>query len=73
MPLKIIGTISHIHEGGIDLLALQVGVLRKGFDAKAVLDNAAVLAKSGTSALVNQDITVSHPVGGKPQNGDMAP
>ena len=64
MPVKVIGAVANVCEGGIDLLALQAGILGEGFDAKVVLHNPTMFTESRTTALVHQNVTISHSVGG---------
>ena len=51
MLIEVLGTVSDVHEGGIDLLALQTGVVLEGLRAKVVLHDATMFAEPRTSAL----------------------
>ena len=63
MPVEVVGTIANVHEGGIDLLALQAGVACEGLGVKVVLHDPTMFTEARTAALVHQNITISHSVG----------
>ena len=53
VPVKVVGTITDVHEGDIDLLSLQARVARERFGAKVFLHYTTVFAESRAAALVH--------------------
>ena len=65
MLIEVTRAVAYVHEGDVNLLALQAGVVLEGLGAKVVLRDATIFAEPRTSALVHQNITVSHSGWGK--------
>ena len=60
MLIEVTRAVAYVHEGDVNLLALQAGVVLEGLGAKVVLRDATMLAEPMTSALEHQSITPSH-------------
>jgi hypothetical protein len=69
VPVKIIGSISDVEEGGVDLRSLHASIACERLGAKVVLHYTAVFAEPGTTALVYQNITITHSVRGNTRVG----
>ena len=66
MLIEVTRAVAYVHEGDVNLLALQAGVVLEGLGAKVVLRDATMFAEPRPTALEHQNVTPSHSGWGKP-------